>query len=125
MAGDAHNDSRSLKKKWSCASAPASGNASRSSGTPRSCAASYEHSSRAADSSTSMLAHIRLRYGKVTIRLSADGVRISSAENGTLDQAYGLPEATAANVAHSSLTSRWCSSTVRSAWLRSAVSKRG
>ena len=72
-----------------------------------------------------MFAHMRFRYGNVTTRLSAEGVRISSGEYGTCDHAYGLPAATAANVAQSSLTSRWCSSIVRPASARSAVSKIG
>ena len=51
----------------------------RSSGTPAARAASYEHSSSAAPWSTSMLAHMRFGYGKHTMRLSAETVRISSA----------------------------------------------
>ena len=50
----------------------------RSSGTPAARAASYEHSSTAAPWSTSMLAHMRFGYGKHTMRLSGETVRISS-----------------------------------------------
>ncbi len=55
----------------------------RSSGTPASCAASYEQSNTAAPWSTSMFAHIRFGYGKQTARLSGEIVRISSGEYAT------------------------------------------
>ena len=68
----------------------------RSSGTPAACAASYEQRSSAAPWSTSMFAHMRFGYGKHTIRLSGETVRISSAEYAVRDHASGLPAATAA-----------------------------
>ena len=97
----------------------------RSSETPARCAASYEQSISAAPWSTSMLAHMRFGYGKTTMRLSGVTVRISSGEYAVRDHASGLSAATAANVAHSSLTCRWCSSTLRPASARSAVSNSG
>ena len=62
----------------------------RSSGTPAARAASYEHSSTAAPWSTSMLAHMRFGYGKHTMRLSGETVRISSGEYAVRDHAFGL-----------------------------------
>ena len=72
-----------------------------------------------------MLAHMRFGYGKHTIRLSGDTVRISSGVNVWRSHASGLPAATAANRDHSSLTWRWCPSTVRRFAARSAVSNNG
>ena len=97
----------------------------RSSGTPAARAASNEQRRNAAAWSTSMLAHMRFGYGKHTMRLSGATVRISSAEYAVRDHAFGLPAATAENRAHSSLTWHWCSSTLRPAACRSAVSKSG
>ena len=98
----------------------------RSSGTPAARAASYEHSSNAA----------RL----VDVDVGAHALRVREAHHAVVgrDRADLLggvapcattrsdsSAATAANRAHSSLTCRWCSSTVRRPRARSAVSNSG
>ena len=53
-----------------------------------------------------MFAHMRLGYGKHTMRLSGETDRISSAEYAVRDHAFGLAAATAEKRAHNSLTWR-------------------
>ena len=72
-----------------------------------------------------MLAHIRLGYGKVTIRLSGVTVRTSSAEYRVRVQAFGFSAATSEKPAQSCEIAIWCSSTERPEAWRSAVSNSG
>ena len=58
---------------------PLCGNTQRSRGTPSASARSTEHRITAAPCSTALLEFSRFVYGKPIIRLSGDGVRISSA----------------------------------------------
>ena len=63
MAGDEWKSNRWERNQWSSASAPASGNTQRSSGTPAARAAATEQMSNAAPWSTCMLAVSSLVYG--------------------------------------------------------------
>ena len=92
---------------------------------PASRAAACEHRSTAAAWSTSMLAHMRLGYGKTTIRLSDVTSRIASAVYATGTRRAGCrprPPRTCPEPE----TATWCSSIVcPAAVCRSAVSRRG
>ena len=59
------------------------------------------------------------------MRLAGPGVRISSAVFASRIHAYGLAAATSLKRAHSSLMTRWWSSTERPAAARMAVSNIG
>src|SRR5689334_11752242 len=104
MAGLEWRFSRSLTNQWSWASAPDTGNTQRSSGTPAARAASTEQRMSPAAWSVWMLAFISFGYGKPIMRLSADGVRISSAVLASGDQAYGFLAAVSEKRDHSSET---------------------
>jgi hypothetical protein len=64
-------------------------------------------------------------YGRVTWRLSGEGVPISSALRAPGDHAAGWPAATSLKRAHSPAISAWCSSRVRPAAARRAFSMSG
>ena len=93
-AGESASDHRSVTNQWSWASAALWMNTMRSSAMPAARAASYEHKITAAAWSTSMFEHIRFGYGKHTMRLSGDTVRMSAAEYAVRDHACGFSEAT-------------------------------
>ena len=79
----------------------------------------------AAAMSTSLLEFRYLVYGRPTIRLSADGVRISSAVLAWRDQAHGFCAATWLKRAHSSLIRSRCCWGVAPVEARMALSKIG
>ena len=79
----------------------------------------------AAAMSTSLLEFMYLVYGRPTIRLCKDGVRISSAVRAVRDHAEGLSAATWLNRDHNSLMVLRCSSGDEPLAARTALSKRG
>ncbi len=106
-------------------SVPEWGNTQRSRGTPNASARAALHMMSAAAMSTSLLEFIDFVYGKPIIRLRSVGVRISSAVIAVRSHACGLFAATSEKRDHSSLATTCCSSTVRPAAARMAVSNIG
>ncbi len=79
----------------------------------------------AAPMSTSLFEFMYFGYGNPIIRLLAVTVVISSGDFASRIQAYSLPAATWLRSDHSAPRCCWCSSTVRPAAARRAVSNIG
>src|SRR3954453_14430669 len=94
MAGERPSSRRCETNDVSADSVPPCTNTQRSRGTPKRDAASAEQRISAAAWSRSQLEHIAFVYGNATIRLAADGSRISAAVIGLRVHAYGLATAT-------------------------------
>ena len=104
---------------------PACGNTHRSSDTPSRRAASTEHMITAAPMSTWLFEFISFGYGNPIIRLSFVTVVISAGVRASRIHAFGLPAATWLRSDHNRPRCSRCSSMLRPAAARIAVSNIG